>query len=98
MIPRPYGVVKRRGPEALYKYWAQERGPHFGRDQIDNFSSILAETRSTTSPVFWPRPDRDPPVLRVRDRALASRPDAPCAHMCFTNSCDIYVLGFWQHD
>ena len=30
MIPRPPGVVKRRGSGALYKYWAQERGPHFG--------------------------------------------------------------------
>ena len=110
MIPRPYRVVKRRGPEALYKYWGtgtrtsfwprsdRQLLQYFGRDQIDNFSGILAETRSTTSPVFWPRSDRDPLLLRVGDRALASQPDAPCAHMCFTNSCDIYVLGFWQHD
>ena len=40
LIPRPYGLVQRRGPGALYKYWAQERGPHFGRDQFDNFSGI----------------------------------------------------------
>ena len=46
MIPRPYGVVQRRGPGALFKYWAQERGRHFGRDQIDNFSDVLAEISS----------------------------------------------------
>ena len=75
-------MVKRRGPGALYKYSAQERGPHSGRD------------RSTTSPVFWTRSDRDFLLLRVGDRALASRiqallfcrqPDAPCAHLCSTN-------------
>ena len=46
MIPRPYVVVQRRVSGALYKYWAQERGPHFGRDQMDNFSDILAEISS----------------------------------------------------
>ena len=63
MIPHPYGVVKRRGPGALHKYWAQVRGPHSGRDEIDNFSGILAEITS----------DRDLLLLRVGDRALASR-------------------------
>ena len=70
VIPRPYGVVERRGPGALCKQWAQERGPHFGRDQIDNFSGILAEIRSTNSPTFWPRSVRDFLLLRVGDPAL----------------------------
>ena len=34
---------------------------------------MLAEIRSTTSPIFWPRSDRDFLLLRVGDRALASR-------------------------
>ena len=46
MIPRTHGVVQRRGPGALNKYWAQERGNQFGRDQIDNFFDILAEISS----------------------------------------------------
>ena len=58
-----------------------------GEDQIDNFSGILAETRSTTSPVLWPRSVRDLRLLRVGDRAWASRiqallcrkPDGLCA-------------------
>ena len=82
MIPRPYGVVQRRGPGALYKYWAQERGP----------PGILAEIRSTTSPIFWPRSVRDFLLLRVGDRALASRIQAlllqaagraMCAHVLY---------------
>ena len=40
MIPRPYEVVKRRGPGAQNKHW------YFGRDQIDNSSGIVAEIRS----------------------------------------------------
>ena len=92
MIPRPYGVVQRRGSGALFKYWAQERGPHFGRDQIDNFSSILAEIRATTSPIFWPKSVCDFLLLRVGDRALASRIQAlllqaagraMCAHVFY---------------
>ena len=46
IIPRPCGVVQPRGPGALFKYWAQERGLRFGRVQFDNFSDILAEIRS----------------------------------------------------
>ena len=80
MIPRPYGVVQRTGPGALYKYWVQERGLHFGRDQIDNFSGILAEIRSTNFPIFWQRSVRDFLELRVGDRALQAAGRALCAY------------------
>ena len=61
MIPRPYGVVQRRGPG---------RYTNTGHRNED---LILAEIRSTTSPEFWPRSVRDFFLLRVGDRALASR-------------------------
>ena len=81
MIPRPYGVVQRQGPGALYRYWAQERGPHFGRgsdrqllryfgrDQFVTFSCSVAEI------VLCPAGYKF---------CFCSQPDAPCAHMCFT--------------
>ena len=54
MNPRPYEVVKRHWPGAQNKYWHS------------NEVLILAEIRSTTSPVFWPRPDRQ--LLRYSSR------------------------------
>ena len=70
MILRPYGVVQRRGPGALYKYWAQERGPHFGRDQIVTFSYSASEIG------LWPA---------GYNPCFCRQLDAPCAHMSFTN-------------
>ena len=96
MILRPYGVVKRWGPATLYKYWAQERGPCFGRDQIDNFSSILAEIRSTTSPVFWPTVTLS---YSVSETGLWPAGYKPCFAGSQTRCVRICAfLGFWQRD
>ena len=72
-IPRPFGVVKRRGPWAPNKNWAQERGPHSGRDQVVNFSYSLSE--------IWLWPAGYKPCF-------AGSRTRPCAHMyAWTSFC-----------
>ena len=79
MIPRPYGVFQRRGSPRRYTNTGHR-----------NEDLTLAEIRSTTSPVFWPRSVRDFLLLRFGNLALASRIQAlmfyksyPSSHLSF---------------
>ena len=81
MVPRPYDMVKCRGPGALFKYWAQERGPHSGRDQIDKFSGLDLRLLRVGDRIWAGA--RHPPTLFLgasRIQALLFRqPDELCA-------------------
>ena len=47
------GWLSARGPGRYTNTGHRNEDLIFGRDQIDNFSGILAEIRSITSPIFF---------------------------------------------